>query len=146
MARNRKNQSAVRFVPVLKAFLLCLFVGGAGLGYVWLKEQNFALGRQLKDREKRIEKARQQNKDLRDRYASLCTPAVLESQIARWGLGLAIPTADQVVRLPEPGTGGKGADPGGPRMPALAAPVHYMVAGTHPVVSVKPERATLRVQ
>jgi hypothetical protein len=40
MARNRKNQSAaMRFGPVLKALLLCLLIGGSGIGYVWQKDQ-----------------------------------------------------------------------------------------------------------
>ena len=40
MARNRKNQSAVvRFGPAVKALLLCLFIGGSGVGYVWQQNQ-----------------------------------------------------------------------------------------------------------
>jgi hypothetical protein len=34
MAKNRKNQSGVRFGPALKALLFCIFVGGAAVGYV----------------------------------------------------------------------------------------------------------------
>ncbi|HVY70419.1 MAG TPA: hypothetical protein VHH73_10855, partial [Verrucomicrobiae bacterium] len=130
---------------VLKAFLLCLFIGGAGLGYVWLKEQNFAFGRQLKEREKRFEKARQQNKDLRDRYATLCTPAVLESQITKWGLGLAMPTPDQIVRLPEPGVGAA-PTPSTAATPVLTAPARYVAAGMPASLPVKPVRTFLQTQ
>jgi len=35
MAHNRKSQPAsIRFGPALKAFLLCLLIGGSGVGYV----------------------------------------------------------------------------------------------------------------
>jgi len=45
MARNRKSQSAaIRFGPALKAFLLCLLIGGSGIGYVWQKDQIGRLG------------------------------------------------------------------------------------------------------
>ena len=48
MARNRKYQSAAsRFGPALKAFLLCLLIGGSGIGYVWQKDQISQLGQQI---------------------------------------------------------------------------------------------------
>ena len=47
MAKNRKYRSAaLRFGPALKAVLLCLLLGGSGLGYVWQKNQIYELGRQ----------------------------------------------------------------------------------------------------
>ena len=52
MARNRKYQSAaIRFGPALKAFLLCLLIGGSAVGYVWQKNQIYQLGQQIKLRE-----------------------------------------------------------------------------------------------
>ena len=55
MARNRKNQSAaVRFGPALKALLICLFIGGSGVGYVWQQNQLLELGRQKAEKEKRL--------------------------------------------------------------------------------------------
>ena len=45
MARNRKYQTAAnRFGPALKAFLLCLLIGGSGVGRVWQKDQISRLG------------------------------------------------------------------------------------------------------
>ena len=52
MAKNRKYQSAaIRFGPALKAFLLCLLIGGSGIGYVWQKNQIYELGQQIRKRE-----------------------------------------------------------------------------------------------
>ena len=55
MAKNRKYESAaIRFGPALKAFLLCLLIGGSGVGYVWQKNQIYELGRQFKQQERRL--------------------------------------------------------------------------------------------
>ncbi len=66
MARNRKYQSAaIRFGPALKAFLLCLLIGGSGVGYVWQKDQISQLGQQIKKRELRLAELEHQNEKLR---------------------------------------------------------------------------------
>ena len=55
MAKNRKYQSAaLRYGPAFKAFLLCLLIGGSGVGYVWQKNQIYELGQQIKKRELRL--------------------------------------------------------------------------------------------
>ena len=72
MARNRKNQSAaVRFGPALKALLLCLFIGGSGVGYVWQQNQLLELGRQKVEKEKRRDGLRAQNDLLARQLAGL---------------------------------------------------------------------------
>ena len=53
MARNRKSQSAeLRFGPALKALLICFFIGGAGIGYVYQKNLLNKLGQEIKNRER----------------------------------------------------------------------------------------------
>jgi hypothetical protein len=82
MARNRKYQSAaIRFGPALKAFLLCLLIGGSGVGYVWQKDQISQLGKQI---------------------GTMRSPRYLERRIQELGLGLAAPQQTQVWRLTEP--------------------------------------------
>src|SRR6185369_2511312 len=67
MAKNRKYQSAaVRFGPALKAFLLCVLLGGSGVGYVWQRSQIYELGRQITERETGLAALRLQNKKLGD--------------------------------------------------------------------------------
>ena len=59
MAKNRVNQSAaIRFGPALKAFLLCLLIGGSGVGYVWQKSQIHELGKMIKARENKVAELR----------------------------------------------------------------------------------------
>ena len=103
MARNRKSQSAaIRFGPALKAFLLCLLIGGSGVGYVWQKEQIAKLGQQIKMREATLNGLDAQIDILRGQLGKMRTPFFLELQIKKAGLGLAKPQDSQVLRLAEP--------------------------------------------
>ena len=101
MAKNRKYQSAaIRFGPALKAFLLCLIIGGSGVGYVWQKSQIDELGRQIKQRETRLNELQSRNKKTRDQLAILRSPAELDQRARKLGLGQPEPA--QVWRLTEP--------------------------------------------
>jgi len=103
MAKNRKYQSAaIRFGPALKAFLLCLLIGGSGVGYVWQKSQIYELGRQIKTRENRLAELRDQNKKLGDQLSMLRSPAKLDQRVRELNLGLGQPRQSSVVRLFEP--------------------------------------------
>ena len=103
MARNRKYQSAaIRFGPALKAFLLCLLIGGSGVGYVWQKDQISQLGQQIKKRELRLVELGNQNEKLRKQLAAMRSPRFLERRIQELGLGLVPPQPAQVWRLTEP--------------------------------------------
>ena len=101
MARNRKYRSAaVRFGPALKAFLLCLVIGGSGVGYVWQKNQIYELGKQIKQRELRLAGLAYQNGKLENELARMRLPRSLELRIK--DLGLILPQPAQVWRLSEP--------------------------------------------
>ncbi len=103
MARNRKSQSAaIRFGPALKALLLCLLIGGSGVGYVWQKEQITKLGNEIKKRERRLDEVSRQNEAMKKQLAHLRTPQVLEARIKEANLGLARPQVGQVIQLSEP--------------------------------------------
>jgi hypothetical protein len=102
MARNRKSQSAaVRFAPALKALMLCLFIGGSGVGYVWYKNQISILGQQIKEREVRLAELQRQNKMSRAQLDALCSPIALDSLVKKLNLGLIAPPVSQIVRLVE---------------------------------------------
>jgi cell division protein FtsL len=103
MARNRKSQSAaIRLGPALKAFVLCLLIGGSGVGYVWQKDQIYELGQQIKRRESRLAELREQNEKARKQLAELRSPARLEQRARELNLGLGPPQPSQVLRLVEP--------------------------------------------
>src|SRR5438045_57222 len=113
MARNRKYQSAaIRFGPALKAFVLCLLIGGSGVGYVWQKNQIYELGRQIKQRELRLAGLTAQDEKLRYQLGTMRLKVYLEPRIKELNLGLAPPQAGQVWFLREPSR--EAAKPVGP--------------------------------
>lgn len=103
MARNRKNQSgAVRFVPALKALLLCLLIGGSAVGYVLQKNKIYELGRQITKRESVLERLRWENKLRANQLAALQLPARLADRNRELKLGLVQPQPGQMIWLAEP--------------------------------------------
>jgi len=103
MAKNRKHQSAaIRFGPALKAFLLCLLIGGSGVGYVWQKNQIYELGQQIRKREMHLKDLQDQNEKLRRQMAFMRSPPFLEARIKELNLGLVAPQPSQVWYLKEP--------------------------------------------
>lgn len=103
MGRNRKYQSAaVRFGPALRAFLLCMVIGGAGLGYVWQKSQINRLSQQIKQREQRLGELRDTNDKLRKQLATMQSPPQIDRRVKELNLGLMPPQPGQVLRLIEP--------------------------------------------
>src|SRR6266478_5217773 len=110
MARNRKYRSAVvRFGPALKAFGLCLLIGGSGIGYVWQKNQIYELGRQIRQREQRLKWLTDQNDKLSTQAATMRLTGYLEMRIKK--LGLVMPDASQKWRLTEPSRNPSGPAP-----------------------------------
>ncbi|MBI3192684.1 MAG: hypothetical protein HYZ36_08460 [Pedosphaera parvula] len=102
MTRNRKRQSAaIRLGPAVLALVLCLFFGAAGVGYVWQKNQIFALGKQIKEREMKLEELRRQNKQRADHLAHLRSPGFLDARVKELNLGLAPARPEQILRLTE---------------------------------------------
>lgn len=103
MARNRKNQAAaIRFGPALKAVVLCLLLGGSGVGYVWQKNQIYDLGQQMKKRETTLRTLQDQNEKLRKHLAAMRSPKFLEERVKLLNLGLVQPQPGQILRLAEP--------------------------------------------
>ncbi len=103
MARNRKYQSAaIRFGPAIKAFLLCVLIGGSGVGYVWQKSQISELGQQIRRRELRLGELQGQNEKLKKQLAVMRSPQFLEDRIRELNLGLVVPQPSQICRLVEP--------------------------------------------
>ena len=86
----------------MKACLLCVLIGGSGVGYVWQKGQINQLDQAFKKRETRLSHLQEQNRRLREQLAAMRSPRYLEMRITELNLGLAIPQPSQVLRLPEP--------------------------------------------
>lgn len=102
MANNRRNQSgAVRFVPALKAVLLCTLIGGSCVGYVLQKNKIYELGQQIGARQLKLERLRKENQILADRYAAMQLPQRLAERVKDLKLGLVPPQRHQIVWISE---------------------------------------------
>ena len=113
MSRNRKSQSAaIRFGPALKAFVLCLLIGGSGVGYVWQQDQIAGLGKQIKARESRLQSLQEANESLRRQLENMRSPAALQRRIQESNLGLVPAQPNQVLRLVEGGRESSRSEPG----------------------------------
>src|SRR5882672_8984142 len=103
MANNRRHQSgAVRFVPALKAVLLCSLIGGSCVGYVLQKNKIFELGQQIGARQQKLEKLKKENQVLMDRLASMQLPQRLAERVKELKLGLVPPLPGQILWIAEP--------------------------------------------
>ncbi len=103
MANNRRNQSgAVRFVPALKAVLLCTLIGGSCVGYVLQKNKIYELGQQIGARQIKLDRLRKENQILTDRYAAMLLPQRLAERVRDLKLGLVPPQRQQIVWISEP--------------------------------------------
>jgi uncharacterized coiled-coil protein SlyX len=103
MANNRRNQSgAVRFVPALKAVLLCTLIGGFCVGYVLQKNKIFELGQQIGQRQQKLERMKKENQILSDRLSGMQLPQRLAERVRDLRLGLVPPTPSQVIWITEP--------------------------------------------
>jgi hypothetical protein len=98
MARNRKSQSAeLRFGPALKALLICFFIGGAGIGYVYQKNLLNKLGEEKKNRERELNQLQVGNASRERQRWQLNSPRMLERRVEELGLGLRLPSPSQIV-------------------------------------------------
>jgi uncharacterized protein HemX len=103
MSRSRKQDSGVlRLVPVAQVFVVCTLLGGAGVGYVWQKEQIGRLSQQIRDREEQLRRQLDENENRKMQLANMRSPPFLEKKIKELNLGLMAPQPTQVWRLVEP--------------------------------------------
>jgi hypothetical protein len=86
----------------MRAFLLCMVIGGSGLGYVWQKSQINRLSLQIKQREQRLGELRVTNEKLRQQLATMQSPPQIDRRVKELNLGLMPPQPNQVLRLAEP--------------------------------------------
>ena len=76
------------------------------MGYVWHRNRNEQLSRQIRDTTARLEQMRTANLVLDRQLEELRSPRSLEAAIRHWNLGLVMPQPEQILRISEapPGT------------------------------------------
>ena len=106
MKKNRKSQSAAHWVaPAFKALFLCLFFGGAAVGYVWQQRKLHDLDVVQRTLEARLELLKRDNRVAAGQLADLQLPYRLQERVRQMHINLTPALAAQLVRLPEPAFG-----------------------------------------
>jgi Tfp pilus assembly protein PilO len=102
MARNRRRQSAeLRFGPALKALLICVFIGGAGVGYVYQMNLLNQLGEEKKAREEELYRLWLDNSQKERQVSQLNSQRQLERRVRQMHPDLGLPSPSQIVVLTE---------------------------------------------
>ena len=79
--------------------LLCLFLGGTAMGYVWQKSQIHQIGTEVRKKEVRLELLKGDNEGWQQVRAEMRSTQNLYERVRKLGLGLAMPQPEQVLRL-----------------------------------------------
>ena len=100
MARNRKRESVViRFGAVLQVVMFFLFVGGAGLGYVWQKKQIRQLGYLRQQKEQELKQLNETLWGLNSTRQKLMSSRHLQEAIRKYQLNLVPPRPEDVITI-----------------------------------------------
>lgn len=91
--------------PAIKALFLCLFFGGAAVGYVWQQRKLHDLDVLQRTLEARLELLKRDNRVAMGQLADLQLPYRLQERVRQMRINLAPAVAAQLVRLPEPAFG-----------------------------------------
>ncbi len=103
MKKNRKSQSAaIRLGPAIKALFLCLFFGGAAVGYVWQQKKLRDLDVIQRTLEARLDLLKRDNRVLSGQLADLQLPYRLQERVRQLHIQLTPAVASQLVRISEP--------------------------------------------
>ncbi len=86
---------------LVKAMIVCLFIGGSCIGYLWQKSQVHKLGRRIQKLERELDHLERGNERLRQRYSTLRSQPELKRRLAEWGSDLCEPSPEQIHRIQE---------------------------------------------
>ncbi len=103
MAKNRKNQGGeFRAGPVVRAALLCIFLGGSAIGYVWQTQQVAKLGVERRQKETALARIESENALKRHQYDLQLQPRALEERVRTLRLPIGPHQPGQVIHVSEP--------------------------------------------
>ena len=99
-ARNRKRKEAqISIGSWVKALSFCVVLGGLAMGYVWQKSQIHQIGILLNKKEVRLELLKGENERWSQMRAEMRSTQKLYERVNKLGLGLMMPTPEQVLKL-----------------------------------------------
>ena len=99
-ARNRKRKEAQLSIGSwVNALSFCVVLGGLAMGYVWQKSQIHQIGILLNKKEVRLDLLKGENERWSQMRAEMRSTQKLYERVNKLGLGLVMPTPEQVLKL-----------------------------------------------
>ena len=99
-ARNRRRkENQLSIGSWFRAVALCILLGGLAMGYVWQKSQIHQLGALLQKKEVRLDLLKGENERWQQMRAEMRSTQKLYERVRKLGLGLIMPTPEQVLKL-----------------------------------------------
>jgi len=95
-ANRRKQVNPVHFSSLIRCLLVAILLGAGGLFFVYMKNQQFALGEEIRQVEKRISEIKAQNESLLVRVTELSSRRELQQKIASGFIDMK-PIQDNVI-------------------------------------------------
>jgi hypothetical protein len=100
---SRKHVNPIHIAPLFKWLTLALFVGAAGLMFVYVKNQQHLLGSRTREVEKKIVQVKATNEVLLARISALSSRAELQRKLDRGMIALQPIQDTSIARLTPPG-------------------------------------------
>ncbi len=104
---RRKQVNPVHFSSLVRWMVIALLCGSAGLLYVYIKNQQFALGEEIRQVERRIKEIRSSNEVLLVRVTELSSRRALQQRIAEGFISVKPISDIAIARLTPPPEAGR---------------------------------------
>lgn len=101
VVKKSRKEVAIETGWLIKAMIVCLFIGGSCVGYLWQKSQVHKLGQRIQKLERELDHLERGNERLRQRYSTLRSQPELKRRLAEWGSDLREPSPEQIHRIRE---------------------------------------------
>jgi len=102
LSTRRKQSNPIQIAPLARWLMIAFLVGGCGLLFVYIKNQQHFLGKQTREIELQIREARAQNEVLLARISALSSRAELQRKLAQGIISLQPIKDNCIARLTPP--------------------------------------------
>lgn len=102
-SHSRKHVNPIHIAPLFKWLMIALMVGTAGLGFVYVKNQQHLLGSQTREVEVKIREMRAYNEVLLARISALSSRAALQRKLDTGMIAMTTIKDTSIARLTPPG-------------------------------------------
>lgn len=100
MATNRRRHAnSVPIAGIVRWAVVALFIGAAGLGYVYFKNQQHVTGAEIKKLERQLAEITMQNDIVRAKISQLSSRSFLQKRLADGFIHMEPITDERIVRL-----------------------------------------------